>query len=165
MQLFSSPEILSDHRDRSTYKFILPPRAVPHGLPPIDEIDEVRIAVLWGIDRDQLIVAVLTALYLRNRDVLERVVAVRQERGKVDFWCRPSNDITVEGIRLALQDAVDAVMFTRWKVNTGAALPCTADGLLVDWEQLPESDPLRGVARSYGLGLHVKGGTRRDGAL
>ncbi len=56
-------------------------------------------------------------------------------------------------------------MFTRWRVNAGAALPCTPDGLVVDWEQLPESDPLRGVARSYGLGVHVKGGAGRDGAL
>lgn len=161
MQLFNSPEILSDQRDRSIYKFLLPPRVMPRGLPPLSEIDEVRIAVLWGIDRAApVIVAVLAAMHVRDRDLLERIVAVREERGKVDFWARVDGDVSIKDVRRALEDAVQAVVFTRWSVNPGTALPCR--GTVVDPEapQLPES--LRGVARSYGLGLHVKGGARRD---
>jgi hypothetical protein len=160
MQLFNSPDVLSDQRDRSVYAFKLPPRVMPRGLPPIDELDEVRICALWGIDRPApLMVACLASLYVRDRDMLERIVAVREERGKIDFWCRVDGDISVKDVRSALADAVQAVMSVRWSVNAGSALPCR--GTVIDWEQLPDGDPLRGVARSYGLGLHVKGGARR----
>lgn len=162
MELFNTPLTLDDQRDRSVYKFLLPPRVMPQGVPPLHEIDEVRIAVLWGIDRNQCIVAILAALYLRNRDMLERIVAVRQERGKVDFWCRTSPDVNVPAVRRALEDAVNAVMFTRWTVHGGIAMPC--DGEIVAWDQLPEGDPLKGVARSYGLGIHRAKATRRHGA-
>jgi len=55
-------------------------------------------------------------------------------------------------------------MFGRaWTVHAGIAPACK--GTLLDWEALPEGDPLRGVARSYGLGLHIKGGAGRAGAL
>ncbi|MGO9326513.1 MAG: hypothetical protein ACLQJ0_00100 [Steroidobacteraceae bacterium] len=161
MQLFNSPKTLSDQRDRSVLEFLLPPKVMPQGVPPLHEIDEVRIAVLWGIDRDLCMVAILAAMYLRNRDMLERIVAVRQERGKVDFWCRTSPDVSVKDVRLALEDAVQAVMFQRWTVRGGVALPC--DGEIVDWQKLPDGDPLRGVARSYGLGVHRKA-ARRNGA-
>lgn len=161
MQLFNSPETLSDQRDRSVLKFLLPPRIMPQGLPPLSEIDEVRIAVLWGIDRSQVIVAVLAAMYLRNRDMLERIVAIQQDRGRVQFWCRTSPDVSVKDVRLALEDAVQAVMFQRWTVHGGIAMPC--DGDIIDWQALPDGDPLIGVAKSYGLGLHRKA-SRRHGA-
>jgi hypothetical protein len=160
---FNSPEILSDQRDRSILKFLLPPRTMPHGLPPLNQIDEVRIAVLWGIDRNQLIIACLASLYVRDRDTLERIVAVREERGRIEFWCRAGTnftDPTARDVQRALADAVEAVMFSRWKVTGGVALPCKAGETVIDWEQLPEGDPLRGVARSYGLGLHVNSGAK-----
>lgn len=162
MQLFNSPEVLSDNRDRSVYKFLLPPRIMPQGVPPLHEIDEVRIGVLWGLDRSQLIVAVLAAMYLRNRDMLERVAAVQQDKGRVQFWCRTSPDVSVPDVRRALADAVDAVLFSRWTVQGGIAMPC--DGEIVAWDQLPEEDPLRGIARTYGLGIHRAKAARRHGA-
>jgi hypothetical protein len=162
MELFNAPTCLSDQRDRSVQSFKLPPRIMPQGVPPLHELDEVRIAVLWGIDRSQVIVAVLAAMYLRNRDMLERIVAIRQEKGGVDFWCRTSPDVSVKDVRAALVDAVDAVMFTRWRVHGGIAMPC--DGEIVAWQQLPEGDPLKGVARSYGLGIHRAKTARRHGA-
>jgi hypothetical protein len=160
MKLFNEPECLSDQRDRSVYEFLLPPRVMPQGVPPLHEIDKVRIAVPWGLDRNQSIVAVLAGMYLRNRDMLERIVAVQQDRGRVQFWCRTSPDVSVPDVRRALEDAVSAVMFQRWTVQGGIAMPCV--GEIVNWEVLPEGDPLRGVAKSYGLGVHRKAPRRND---
>lgn len=156
---FSYPEILSDWRDRSVIRWYLPPKTTgrphQHELSNRTEHSAVNIAVLWGPDRSPNMLAVLSALYLRNREMLEQLVAVRQERGRVDFWCRSGADI--KDVQRALEDAVEAVLWQRgaWKVNPGQSVPCK--GALVDWEKLPENDPTLGAirlaAKGQALGL------------
>jgi len=155
---FSYPEVLSDWRDRSVIRFYLPPKIgqpAAHDLRNRTQHNAVHIALLWGPDRSQNLVAVLAALYLRNREMLEQLVAVRQERGRLDFWCRELAD--VKEVERALADAVDAVLWQRgvWKVNAGQFIPCK--GMMVDWQALPENDPtlgaIRSAAKGQGLGL------------
>jgi hypothetical protein len=155
---FSYPEFLSDGRDRSVIRFYLPPKT---GQPDAHDLryrahhNAVHVAALWGSDRSQNLIAVLAALYLRNREMLEQLVAVRQERGRVDFWCRSTED--VKDVQRALEDAIEAVLWQRgvWKVNPGQAVPCK--GTVVDWEQLADDHPLRSAAKGQGLGI-VRGG-------
>jgi len=155
---FSSPEVLSDGRDRSVIRFYLPPKLGQpdaHDLRYRGEHPAVHVCVLWGADRSQLMLAVLAALYLRNREMLEQLVAVRQERGRVDFWCRSAEH--VKDLQRALDDAADAVLWQRgsWKINAGQIVPCK--GTAVDWQVLPEADPtlaaIRSAAKGQGLGL------------
>jgi hypothetical protein len=155
---FSYPEILSDGRDRSVVRFYLPPKTGQshvHDLRYRAEHPAAHVCVLWGADRSQLIMAVLAALYLRNREMLEQLVAVRQERGQVEFWCRSEG--YRRDLQRALEDAVSAVLWQRgpWKVGPGQVVPCK--GSTVDWQSLPENDPtlgaIRSAAKGQGLGL------------
>jgi hypothetical protein len=155
---FSSPEVLSDGRDRSVIRFFLPPKVGQprvHDLRYRAEHPAAHVCVLWGADRSQHMIAVLAALYLRNREMLEQLVAVRQERGHVEFWCR-SEEYRQE-LRRALEDAVDEVLWQRgrWKVGPGQVVPCT--GTVVDWQSLPEDGStlgaIRSAAKGQGLGL------------
>jgi len=153
------PTFLSDQRERSVLQYPL-----PRGVPPTLPLDWLRLVVQWGLDRgdDPMILDVLSAVYLRNRPMLERIVAVHADRGRLQFWCRTSPDVSVPDVRRALEDAAQCVMLDRWTVLEGVALPCS--GELVDWQALPDGDPLKGVARSYGLGVHRKA-VRRNGGV
>jgi hypothetical protein len=153
---FSYPEYLANGRDRSVIRFYLPPKLGPS--PQREYLDAVHLCVLWDHDRDQLVLAVLAALFLRNREALEQLVAVAEARGRVDFWCRSAEHS--KDLQRALDDAANAVTWQRgrWKVNPGQVVPCR--GTVVDWEKLPEKHPLHSVAKGQGLGLIVTGGAR-----
>jgi hypothetical protein len=150
---FSYPEFISDGRDRSVIRFYLPPKTGQpddHDLRFRTHHNALHVAVLWGPDRSQKVLAVLAALYLRNRELLEQLVAVRHEHGRMDFWCR--SDDNKKDLQRALDDAAGAVMFSRaWKVNPGQVVPCK--GTAVDWQSLPEDHPLRSTAKGQGLGI------------
>jgi hypothetical protein len=151
---FSYPEFISDGRDRSVIRFYLPPKTGQpddHDLRYRTHHNAVHVAVLWGPDRSQKVVAVLAALYLRNREMLEQLVAVRHERGRLDFWYRDLAD--VKDVQRALEDAIEAVLWQRgaWKVNAGQVVACK--GNVVDWQAMPEDHPLRSTAKGQGLGL------------
>lgn len=137
---FKHPEVLSDGRDRSVIRFLLPPNQ-----------DAVHVCTLWDADRDQTIMAVLAALYLRDRDALKQLVAVAEGRGQITFWCRSADQLT--DVRHALDDAAHAVTWQHgfWKTGQGHVVPCR--GTVVDWEALDADHPLRGAARGQRLGL------------
>jgi len=151
---FSYPETLSEMRDVSAVRFYFPPK---FGQPGVHDVryraqhSAVHIGIVWAPDRDQRALALLAGLYLRNREALELLVGIRQERGRVEFWCRSTEH--VREVQLALQDAADAVLWQRgsWKINPGQVVPCK--GTIVDWEALPETHPLRGIAKGQRLGL------------
>lgn len=151
---FSYPEFISDGRDRSVIRFYLPPKT---GQPDDHDLryrtyhNAAHIAVLWGPDRSQKVLAVLAALYLRNREMLEQLVAVRHESGRLDFWVRELAD--AKDVQRALEDAIEAVLWQRgsWKVNPGQVVPCK--GAVVDWQSLPEDHPLRSTAKGKSLGI------------
>jgi len=144
---------LSEMRDVSAVRFYLPPKASTqpdaHDISNRARHSAVHICIVWAPDRDQRAHALLASLYLRNREALELLVGIRQERGRLDFWCRSH----VREVQLALQDAADAVLWQRgsWKINPGQVVPCK--GTIVDWEALPETHPLRGIAKGQRLGL------------
>ena len=150
----SYPELLSDSRDSSNVRFYLPPKL---GQPDDHDVQyrarhsRVHIGIRWGADRDQRALALLASLYLRNREALELLVGIRQERGRLDFWCRSAEH--VKEVQLALQDAADAVLWQRgsWTVNPGQVVPCK--GTIVDADALPADHPLRSSARGNQLGL------------
>lgn len=152
---FSYPEIVSDGRDCSVVRFYLPPKFVNH--PDAHDVRNksmhaaVHICIVWAPDRDQRALAVLASLYLRNREALELLVGIRQERGRLDFYCRSAEH--VKEVQLALQDAADAVLWQRgsWKVNPGQVVPC--EGTILDRDALPLDHPLRSSARGQRLGL------------
>jgi hypothetical protein len=151
---FSYPDILSDMRDVSAVRFYLPPKLGQpgtHDLQNRAQHSAVHVCVVWAADRDQRALAVLASLYLRNREALELLVGIRHERGCLDFWTRSTEH--VKEMQIALQDAADAVLWQRgsWKVNPGQVVPCK--GTLVDWAALPETHPLRGIAKGQRLGL------------
>lgn len=161
---FSYPEFISDGRDRSVIRFYLPPKTGQpddHDLRYRTHHNAVHVAVLWGPDRSQKVLAVLAALYLKNREMLEQLVAVRHEHGRVDFWCRSTESTLcgpdVRDVQRALEDAIEAVLFQRgaWKVNPGQVVPCK--GTVVDWQALLEEHPLRSTAKGQGLGVVARG--------
>jgi len=164
---FSAPEYLADGRDRSTVRFYLPPKLGQpraHDLRYREEHPAVHVLILWSERRDQRMLAVLAALFLRDRDLLEELVAVAESRGRVDFWCR-SEEHRKE-LQRALGEAAEAVMFGHaWKANPGQVVPCK--GAVVDWDKLPEDHPLRSAAKGHGLGLirPQDGNVNRNGAL
>jgi hypothetical protein len=164
---FSYPEYLADGRDWSVIRFHLPPKTVGSlRWPPRDELPAVHLCVLWDHDRDQRMLALLAVVYLRNREMLEQLVAVAESRGRIDFWCRSEEHR--KDLQRALDDASEAVMFRRaWKANPGKVVPCK--GTAVDWQALPDGTPdaLRSVAKGHGLGIvpATKNGARRAGAL
>jgi hypothetical protein len=152
---FSYPETLSEMRDVSAVRFYLPPKAASH--PDAHDVrnraqhSAVHVGIVWAPDRDQRAHALLASLYLRNREALELLAGIRHERGRLDFWCTSVEH--VRAVQLALQDAADAVLWQRgsWKVNPGQVVPTR--GTVVDWEALPETHPLRGIAKGQRLGL------------
>jgi len=158
---FSYPEILSDGRDSSATRFYLPPKI---GQPDVHDYcnrelhSAVHICTVWAADRDQRSHAVLSSLYLRNREALELLVGIRQERGRLDFWHRSPEH--AREMQIALQDACDAVLWQRgsWKVNPGQIVPCK--GTIVDADALPADHPLRPMARSQRLGLITAKGAK-----
>jgi len=158
---FSYPETLSEMRDVSAVRFYLPPKL---GQPGVHDMSQrsrhaaVHICIVWAPDRDQRALAVLASLYLRNREALELLAGIRQERGRLDFWCISAEH--VREVQLALQDAADAVLWQRgsWKINPGQVVPCK--GTIVDWEALPETHPLRGIAKGQRLGLITSTGAK-----
>lgn len=152
---FSYPDYLSEMRDVSAVRFYLPPKFVnqpdAHDISNRARHSAVHIGIVWAADRDQRALAVLASLYLRNREALELLVGIRQERGRLDFWCRSAEHL--REMQIALQDAADAVLWQRgsWKVNPGQVVACK--GAIVDWEALPDTHPLRGIAKGQRLGL------------
>ena len=155
----SYPEILSDGRDISAYRFYLPPKAATnpdaHDMRYRTQHASVHLVVGWAQDRDQRALAVLNGLYLRNREALELLVGIRQERGRLDFWTRSAEHL--REMQLALQDACDAVLWQRgsWRVNPGQVVACKDS--IVDADALPPDHPFRGLAKSQRLGLIAKG--------
>jgi hypothetical protein len=139
---FKLPEVLSDGRDRSVIRF---------QLPPTPSSAAVHVCILWDADRDQNILAVLAALYLRHRDALKQLVAVAETRGQIAFWCRSADQLP--DMRRALDDAANAVTWQhgRWRAGIGHVVPCK--GTVVDWAALAADHPLRGAARGQQLGL------------
>jgi hypothetical protein len=162
---FSAPDCLADGRDRSTVRFFLPPKLGQqraHDLRYREEHPAVHIYIGWSERRDLRMLAVLTSLFLRNKAMLEQLCGVAESRGRVEFWCRSAEH--VRDLQRALDDAAESVMFGRaWKANPGQVVPCK--GTVVDWQALPETHPLRSVAKGHGLGLITPGAARRDGAL
>lgn len=151
---FSYPEFLSDGRDRSVIRFYLPPKLgqpSTHDIRYREQHTAVHIAALWGPDRDQRLIALLAGLYLRNREMLEQLVAVRQEGGRLYFWCR--SDEHLKELQRALEDTAEAVLWQRgsWKIKTGQVVPCK--GTIVDWERLPADHPIVSAAKGQRLGL------------
>ncbi len=159
---FSYPDYLSDSRDVSSVRFFLPPKAASqpdaHDISSRARHSAVHICICWAADRDQRALALLASLYLRNREALELLVGIRQERGRLDFWCRSAEH--VRQVQLALQDACDAVLWQRgsWKVNPGQVVPCK--GTIVDADALLPDHPLRSSARGHRLGLVTANGAK-----
>jgi hypothetical protein len=159
---FAAPEYLADGRDRSTIRYFLPPKLGQpraHDIRFRGEHPAAHILIIWSERRDQRMLAVLTALYLRDRELLEQLVAVAESRGRVDFYCRSAEH--AKELQSALDGAAQAVLFSgAWRANAGQVVPCTSTGA-VDWQALPEDHPLRSAAKGHGLGLIIAGGASR----
>lgn len=153
---FSAPEYLADGRDRSVIRFYLPPRIGQpraHDMRYRGQHPAVHICVLWSERRDQRMLAILAALFLRNREMLEQLVAVAESRGRVEFWCRSAEH--AKELQQALDDAAVAVQFgSAWKASPGQVVPCTPTGA-VDWETLAAGHPIKSTAKGHGLGLII----------
>lgn len=149
---FQSPEYLADGRDRSVIRFFLPPKlGQPHAhdFTLRGQHPSVNICIQWSERRDTRVTALLAALYLKDREMLEQLVGVAESRGRIDFWCRSSDSSDLRDLQRALDAAANAVMLP-WRTNPGQTVPC--QGTVVDWKALPETHPLKSSAKGQRLG-------------
>lgn len=147
---FSSPTYVYDGRDRSVVKCFLPPKlGQPHAHDYAfrGQHQSVNICILWSERRDQRITALLAALYLKERDLLEQIVGIGESRGRIDWYCRSSEHL--RDLQRAIDAAAHAVMVP-WRANAGHVVPCK--GSVVDWEALPDQHPLKSTAKGQRLG-------------
>ncbi len=131
---------LVDGRDRSVLAYTL----------PTNPATEVHLCIFWDKDRDARIIAVLAALFLRDTEALADIVAVREQQGLIEVWCR-SPDRASE-VRRALTNAADRALYSdRWTADQPHLVPTR--GTVVDWEKLLPEEPLYGPAKGYQLGV------------
>lgn len=147
---FSSPEYLTDGRDRSVIRFFLPPKlGQPHAhdFTLRGQHPSVNICIIWSERRDTRVTALLAALWIADRPMLEELVGIAESRGRMEFWCRSSEHL--KQLQLALDTAANAVMLP-WRANAGHSVPC--NGSVVDWTALPDTHPLKSTAKGQRLG-------------
>jgi hypothetical protein len=147
---FSSPTYVYDGRDRSVIKFFLPPKlGQPHAHDYTfrGQHQSINICILWSERRDQRITALLAALFIKERDLLEQLVGIGESRGRIDFYGRSPE--ALRDLQRAIDAAAHAVMVP-WRANPGQAVPTT--GTVVDWAALPETHPLKSTAKGQRLG-------------
>lgn len=147
---FASPDYLVTGRDRSVLSFRLPPKlGQPHAHDYAfrGQHPSVNICILWSERRDERVTALLAALYIKDRDMLDQLVGIAESRGRIDWWARSSEHL--RDIQRALDAAANAAMLP-WRANAGQIVPC--QGTVVDWAALPDTHPLKSTAKGQRLG-------------
>jgi hypothetical protein len=147
---FASPTYVTTGRDRSVISFHLPPKlGQPHAhdFTLRGQHPSIHICILWSERADRRVEALLAALYLKDREMLEQLVGIAESRGRIDFWCWSSEHL--KDVQRAL-DAAAASIMVPWRANAGQSVPCK--GAVVDWEALPADHPLRSTAKGQRLG-------------
>jgi hypothetical protein len=107
---------------------------------------------------------VLVSVYILDRAALANICGVAEHNGGIDFWyLNPS--LAERTTRVLTQAARNTLYSDTWRVNEHHLVPTYADGLLVDWQKLPDDHQLRGPAQAFQLGINKKDGAKPDGAL
>lgn len=117
-----------------------------------------QLAVIWDRGRDEQILDCITALAYREPRVLDRIVALRMERGVLTCWYAPAwqaSAATMEHDRIAVQQACDTALAPkRWTVAPLEVVPIDAhhDRRILDRASLAKDHVLLQIPQQFQLG-------------